>query len=146
MVQIVAAHNEIEVVVGVTFGQHGQCGHGVGWGRQVHLYVTGSQPVVIIDGTSHHFESVMACQERFSLFEGILWRHDEPHLVETGVLQHGVGYNQVSHMNGIERAKEQPNVFHGIGVIRNVGGMWCRVTCSGTYGWCGTISNIYTVM
>jgi hypothetical protein len=50
-------------------------------------------------------------QQRFLLFKRILRRHNKPYFFEVGVFCHGVGYNQMPDMYGIEGAEKQ-TYFH----------------------------------
>ena len=110
--EVVAAHDEAELAPGVFLLQGGEGDDGVGGNGEVHLDVAGAEAVVVVDGAAHHLHAVVVGQEGGAFLEGVLGRDDEPHFVHLLVLHHGVGNDEVPHVDGVERAEEEGGSFH----------------------------------
>ena len=106
-VEVVAAHDEAKFAVGVFLLQSRQCNNGVAGNGQVHLDVADFQAVVVVDGSLHHLQAVVVSEEGGAFFQWVLGRDNKPQFIDTFMLQHRVGNNQMPHMYGIEGAKKK---------------------------------------
>ena len=112
ILQIVASHDERKTLVGVLLAEMGQRDYGVGGYGQMEFDVAGPHAVIVLDGFADHLQTMVVGQKGAAFLEGVLGGHDEPHLIHIGELQHGVGHDEMSHMDGIERTEEESDVFH----------------------------------
>jgi hypothetical protein len=60
----------------------------------------------------HHLQAVVVSEERGAFFQWVLGRDNKPQFIDTFMLQHRVGNNQMPHMYGIERPEEQRGSLH----------------------------------
>ena len=109
---IVATHNQDELVFRILLLQVREGINGVGWFWQAELNIGCLQERIILHGQSYKVQAVVIACERLSGFQRILRTDNEPDSVEIGLCGHVVGNNQVAGVNGIERAKKQ-SYFHG---------------------------------
>ncbi len=105
--QIVAAHDEGKLLVGVFFPQKGQSVNGVGGLWQAEFNVGGPEQFVVANGQLHEVKAVVVTGQRGFGLERVLRTHDQPHLIKVGLRCHEIGNDHVPHVYGIERTEEQ---------------------------------------
>ena len=109
---VVAADEKGEEPVGIVVREGLQRGPGVGGFGQVHLVVTRHQARHVLHGHPCQGESRVVVQKLLLTLPGVLRRHHEPHLVETGGLQQPCGKGDMPIVHGVEGASENAGAQH----------------------------------
>ncbi len=104
--EVILTHDNFKGFVRMFFREMNEGVDGIAWFGKVKLDVGSFNLVVIVDGGAYHIEPVEFVQQSFTWFEWILRRYYHPDLIEVGGFRHDVGNDQVTNVNGIERAEE----------------------------------------
>ena len=60
----------------------------------------------------YHLQAVVVGEERGAFFQRVLRRDDNPHLVDSFMLQHGVGDDEVPDVDRIEGPEKKSGALH----------------------------------
>ena len=84
-----------------------QCEDCIGGNREVKFGIADTHFVIVVYGQTHHLQPVMVGKEGLALFKWVLRRHNKPYFFQRGMGEHGVGNDQMSDVDGIERTKKK---------------------------------------
>lgn len=77
---------------------------------------------IIPDGQFYKMQAIVFVEEGLSILQRIIGGHYEPNLIDRGVLNHMVGHNEMTDMNGIKAPKVKPDMHAGTKLQKYCGG------------------------
>ena len=110
--QVVLAHDDAELLVGIHLFQLQQSVYRVGRVGEVKLHIAHSETGVVLHRQVHHVQPVVRLQQVLPLLERVVRRYDKPHLFQVAVLSHVFGNDQVADMDGVEGAEKESDFVH----------------------------------
>jgi len=109
--QVVTAHDEDKLAVGVFFPQVDECVNGIGRDGQGKFDIADVEFGIVFGGQAGQVKAVVVIGERGLFFEGIAGGDDQPHLFQVGSCGHVLGDDEVAGVDGIEGTEKQACLF-----------------------------------
>ena len=111
--QVVLAHNQTELLLRIFFFQMDQGMYGIIGLGKMEFHIARLQFWIFLYGNLDHGKAMVAFQQGFFLFMGIVRGYNKPNFIKIAELHQKIGNDQMPNMDGIERAKEKSCFFTG---------------------------------